>query len=238
MSPIASARALLPSWLPFLSLVALPLGFFAGWLARKRTRLAAVMVSSVVGALVAHLGGPLSLLGPNAAGFLGGAAALGGYALGKRKIPSPPAGRIAGRVALVAASVLVLVAAEVGRPRALAAVIRRSPLAAVALTGGEAGPLSELARARAAGGRPEDAVALYRAAFTLDGRPGHLANAAFVESHAGRCAEARALADESSRAAQRAGVTQWDRHLASRASDVAKRCVGRGTTDQLESDKE
>ncbi len=237
MSPIASARALLPSWLPFLSLVALPLGFFAGWLSRKRTRLAAVMVSSVVGALVAHLGGPLSLLGPGAAGFLGSAAALAGYALGKRNVPAPPQGGIAGRVALVAATVLVLVAAEVGRPRAVAEVIRRSPLAAVALTGGEPWPLSELARARAAGGRAEDAAPLYRAAFALDGRPIQLANAAFVERRNGHCNAARALADEALGAlARRPGRPDaLEAHLVARAKFVAARCgMGPSVWDEEE----
>jgi hypothetical protein len=191
---------------------------------RKRTRLAAVLVSSVLGALVAHLGGPLSFLGPGAAGFLGSAAALAGYALGKRKTPTPPAGGIAGRVALVGASLIVLVVAEVVRPRVLPAISRRSPLASVALTGGEAGPLSELARARAAGGESRDAVALYRAAFALDGLPRHLANATFAENRVGRCSEARALASEAVGAAHREGVTAWDRHLAARAADVASRC--------------
>ena len=101
---------------------------------------------------------------------------------------------------------------------------RRSPLAAVALTGGGVGPLSDLAGARAAGGKPAAAVALYRAAFALDGRPGHLANAAFVENRLARCAEARALADEAARAALRAGVSELDRHLAARASAVAAGC--------------
>jgi hypothetical protein len=224
VDPLSAARPFLPSWLPFVSLLALPLGGVAGWLARKRTRFAAVLASSVVGALFAHLGGPLSLLGPAATGFLGSAAALAGYALGSRRAPAPPAGRIAGKVALFSASVLVLAAAEAGRSKAMAEVGRRSPLAAVALTGGEAGHLAELARARDAGGKPEDAVAFYRAAYSLDGRPGHLANAAFVESHAGRCDSARALAAEAGRAAQRAGTAAWDRHLAARAADVAARC--------------
>ncbi len=224
MDPLSAARALLPSWLPFVSLFALPLGGIAGWLARKRTRFAAVLASSVVGALFAHLGGPLSLLGPGVTGFLGSAAALAGYALGSRRAPAPPAGRIAGRVALFSASVLVLAAAELGRPKAVAEATRRSPLAAVALTGGEAGPLAELARARDAGGKPEDAVVFYRAAYSLDGRPGHLANAAFVESHSGRCDAARALAAEAGRAAERAGTAAWDRHLAARAADVAAHC--------------
>ncbi|MGA7992225.1 MAG: hypothetical protein WCC53_12370, partial [Thermoanaerobaculia bacterium] len=125
MTPVSAARAVLPFWLPLVSLLSLPLGLFAGWLVRKRTRLAAVLVSSVLGALVAHLGGPLSFLGPGAAGFLGSAAALAGYALGKRKTPTPPAGGIAGRVALVGASLIVLVVAEVVRPRVLPAISRR-----------------------------------------------------------------------------------------------------------------
>lgn len=66
----------------------------------------------------------------------------------------------------------------------------------MALTGGDAWSLSELARASAAEGKPEDAVAFYRAAFSLDGRPGNLANAAFVESRNGRCNAARELAAE------------------------------------------
>lgn len=226
MDSLSTARALLPFWLPFVPFLALPFGFAAGWLVRKRTRLAAVMASSVAGALVAHLGGPLSLIGSGATAFLGSAAALTGYALGRRKLPAPPSGRIAGRVALVVASVLVLAAAEIGRPRAVNAVSRRSPLAAVVLTGGEARALSDLSLARAALGRPEDAVAFARAAFALDGRPGHLANAAFVESRAGRCSAARALAEEAVQAARRAEVTEWDRHLATRASEVAKHCAG------------
>jgi hypothetical protein len=224
VSPLAAARAVLPAWLPFVPLLALPLGFAAGWLARKRTRLAGVMVSSVAGALVAPLGGPFSLLGPGAAGFLGSAAALAAYALGRRQTPPPPPGGIAGRVALVASSVLVLVAAEVGRPRAVAAVSRRSPLAAVALTGGAPGPLSDLARVLSAGPRAAEATPLYRGAFALDGRPGHLADAAFVESHGGRCEAAKALAAEALAAASRAGTPEWDRHLATRARSVAGSC--------------
>lgn len=140
--------------------------------------------------------------------------------------PAAPASGGAGRFTLVFACALVFVAAEAGFARALPAISRRSPLAAVALTGGEAWPVSELARARAAGGRAGDAVVLYRAAFALDGRPGHLANAAFVENRVGRCAEARALAEEASRAARRGGarVEAWDRHLAERAADVAAHC--------------
>lgn len=224
MDPLSTARALLPSWLPFVSLLALPLAGLAGWLVRKRSRFAAVMASSVVGALFAHLGGPLSLLGQGVTGFLGSAAALAGYALGSRRAPSPPAGRIAGRIALFSASVLVLAAAEVGRPMAVAEVTRRSPLTAVALTGGDAWTLSALAQARAAGGKPEDAVAFYRAAFALDGRPGHLANAAFVESGRDRCAEARSLAGEAAAAASRAGTAELDRYLATRARRVAENC--------------
>lgn len=138
--------------------------------------------------------------------------------------PAPPAGGRVGRFALVFLCALVFVAAEAGRQKAVAAVSRRSPLAAALLTGGEPWPLSELARARAAGGRREDAVALYRAAFALDGRPGHLANAAFAESRSGRCLEARALAEEALGAARRTGVAEWDRYLAGRAVDVARRC--------------
>lgn len=182
------------------------------------------MVSSVAGALVAHLAGPLSLVGPGVAGFLGGTAAFAGYGLGRRRASPPPAGSIAGRAALVAASVLVLVAVEVGRPRVMPVLSRRSPLAAVALTGGGAEPLPALASVRAAEGKPAAAVALYRAAFALDGRPAHLANAAFVENRLARCAEARALADEAGRAARRPGVSELDRHLAARAAAVATRC--------------
>ena len=226
MDPVAAARVLLPAWLPFVSLLALPVGLAAGWLARKRTRLAAVMVSSVVGALLAHLGGPVSLLGPGVAGFLGSAAALGGYALGKGRAPAPPAGRLAGRIALVVVSVLVFLAAEVSRPRAVWAISRRSPLAAVVLTGGEAWPLSELARARAAAGRPADAVAFYRAAFALDRLPSHLANAAFVENRAGRCPEALALANEAAAALARepGGPGSLESYLVGRARIVAGGC--------------
>lgn len=226
MDPLAAARALLPGWLAFVSLLALPLGLAAGWLARKRTRLAAVMVSSVIGALLAHLGGPVSLLGPAVAGFLGGSAVLAGYAVGRRQTPAPPAGRIAPRIALVVAWVLVFLAAEAGRMRALAPLSRRSPLAAVVLTGGEAWSLSNLARARAAGSQPKEAVVFYRAAFALDGRPEHLANATFVESHAGRCSEAKALADEAAHALARVTVGQgsWEAHLVARARIVADHC--------------
>ena len=226
MDPISAARSFLPFWLPLFPLLALPFAVLAGWLARGRLRAVArpVMVSSVAGALVAHVAGPLSLVGPGVAGFLGGTAAFAGYGLGRRRAPPPPPGSMAGRAALVAASVLVLVAVEIGRPRVMPALSRRSPLAAVALTGGAAGPLSDLAGARAAGAKPAAAVAFYRAAFALDGRPGHLANAAFVESRLARCAEARALADEAGRAAQRPGVSELDRHLAARAAAVAARC--------------
>lgn len=316
MDPLAAARALLPAWLPFASLLALPLGFAAGWLAalvltplayrralaardahwterarlawpaRKWSSLALVAVPAVLGAFVAHLGGPLSLAGRGLTGFLGGTAALAGYALGTypsalslqgpsiggrwrhlsivaagtlpavfaaplrralavpENAPGPPDGAVlgadaggeagpkpaplasgrAGRFALLLGCVAAFVAAEAGFARALPTIARRSPLAAVALTGGEPWPLSELARSRAAVGRPTDAVAFYRAAYALDGRPGHLANAAFVENRSGRCPEARALADEALRATRRAGVGEWDRHLAGRAVDVAGRC--------------
>jgi hypothetical protein len=224
VDPLSAARTLLPAWLPFFCFLALPLAGLAGWLVRKRTRFAAVMASSVVGALFAHLGGPLSLLGQGVTGLLGSAAALAGYALGSRRAPSPPAGRIAGRVALFSASVLVLAAAEVGRPKAVAEVTRRSPLTAVALTGGDAWTLSALARATAAAGTPGDAVVFYRAAFSLGGRPGDLANAAFLESRSGRCDSARALAAEAGRAARRAGTAELDRYLAGRAADVAAHC--------------
>ncbi|HEX7616625.1 MAG TPA: hypothetical protein VF554_15285 [Thermoanaerobaculia bacterium] len=226
MDPLAAARAFLPGWLPFVSLLALPLGFAAGWLARNWTRLAAVMVSSVFGALIAHLGGPVSLLGPGVAGFLGGAAVLAGYAAGRRRTPPPPAGGIARRLAIVLAWVFVFLAAEAGRVRALAPLSRRNPMAAVVLTGGEAWPLSELARTRAAGLRAGDAVALYRAAFALDGRPGHLANATFAESHAGRCDAARGLADEARNALAKVPGRQdsLEKYLVGRAVDVARRC--------------
>jgi Zn-dependent protease with chaperone function len=138
--------------------------------------------------------------------------------------PAPPARGGVGRFALVLACAIVLAGAEAGFARALPAIVRASPIGAVALTGGDAWPLSELARATAAGGRPRDAVALYRAAFSVDGRPGHLANAAFVESRIGRCDAARDLAAEAARAAQLAGTAAWDRHLAARAADVAARC--------------
>lgn len=140
--------------------------------------------------------------------------------------PAPPAGGGAGRLGLALACAAVFVGAELSFPRGVAAVSRRHPAAAVALTGGEAWTVSELARARAAGGRPSDSVALYRAAFALDGRPGHLANASFVENRSGRCPEAQALAAEALAAARRAGVSGWDRHLADRAADVARRCTG------------
>ena len=145
--------------------------------------------------------------------------------------PAPPASGVAGRLALVLASALAFVGAEYGLARTLPAIVRRSPVAGVALTGGEAWPLSELARARAAGGMPAAAVAFYRAAFALDGRPGHLANAAFVENRLNRCAEAQALADEAGRAAQQAGVAEWDRHLAARAAVVAAHCGGATDAD-------
>jgi hypothetical protein len=231
VDPISAARPFLPFWLPLLPLLALPFAFLSGWLARKSTRFAAVMASSVAGALVAHLAGPLSLVGPGVAGFLGGTAAFAGYGLGRRRAPPPPPGTLAGRAALVAASVLVLVAVEVARPRVMPVLSARSPLAAVASTGGAPGPLSDLARTRAAGGKPAAAVALYRAAFALDGRPGHLANAAFLENRLARCAEARALADEAGRAAQRPGVSELDRHLAARAAAVAARCGAASAAD-------
>ncbi|MBK9062931.1 MAG: hypothetical protein IPL89_07005 [Acidobacteria bacterium] len=232
MDPIAAARTFLPFWLPLLPLLVLPFAFLAGWLARKRTRFAAVMVSSVAGALVAHLAGPLSLVGPGVAGFLGGTAAFAGYGLGRRRAPPTPPESIARRAASLGAALLVLVAVEVGRPRVMPVLSRRSPLAAVALTGGGAGPLSDLASDRAAGEKPAAAVAFYRAAFMLDGRPGHLANAAFVENRLARCAEARALADEAGRAAQRPGVSELDRHLATRAAAVAARCAAASAADE------
>ncbi len=316
MDPLSAARALLPAWLPFASFLSLPLGALAGWLAaraltpfayrkvlaardapgterarlgwpaRKWASLATVVVPAVIGAFVAHLGGPISLIGRGTAGFFGGTAALAGYAMGMypgllrlhgpsiggrwrslaivvtgtlpailsaplrralgvsesvlgppddaalpdeagREVgpaPPPPASGRAGRIALVVASVLVFVAAEAGFVRALPAISRRSPIAAVALTGGDAWALSELARATAAGGKPGDAVALYRAAFFLDGRPGHLADATFLESRTGRCAAARDLAAEAGRAARRAGTAELDRYLAGRAADVAAQC--------------
>ncbi|MEO8585450.1 MAG: M48 family metalloprotease [Acidobacteriota bacterium] len=151
--------------------------------------------------------------------------------------PAPPAGGGAGRFALGAACAIVFVAAEAELPGAVAVLARRSPLAALAVTGGEAWPLSELARARAAGRRPAEAVAFYRAAFALDGRPEHLANAAFVESHAGRCSEAKALADEAARALARvrAGPDSWEAHLVTRARIVADHC-GRGIPETREED--
>lgn len=231
MDPIPTARTFL-GWVPFVPLLALPFLFLAGWLARNRTRFAAVMVSSVAGALVAQVAGPLSVVGPGVAGFLGSAAAFAGYGLGRRRAPPPPPASIAGRAALVAASVLVIAAVQVGRATSLPAIARRSPLAAVAMTGGGAGPLSDLAGVRAATGRPAAAVAFYRAAFALDGRPGHLANAAFVESRLTRCAEARALAEEAGRAAQRTGVAELDRHLAARAAAVAARCGSASVADE------
>ena len=138
--------------------------------------------------------------------------------------PAPPAGGFAGRLALALGAALVFAAGEAGFVRSLPETVRKSPLAAVALTGGDAWPLSELARSCAADGRPAAAVAFYRAAFAEDGRPGHLANAAFVESHLGRCAEARALAADAARAAQDARVATWDRHLAERATAVSAHC--------------
>jgi hypothetical protein len=160
------------------------------------------------------------------AGFLGGSSVLAGYAAGKRRTPPPPAGGIARRLAIVLAWVFVFLAAEAGRARALAPLSRRSPMAAVALTGGEAWSLSELARARAAGSRAGEAVALYRAAFALDGRPGHLANATFAESHAGRCDAARGLADEARNALAKVPGRQdsLEKYLVGRAVDVARRC--------------
>ncbi len=224
MDPLATARAFLPAWIPLVPLLALPFLFIGGWLVRSRTRFAAVMVSSVAGALVAQVAGPLSVVGPGVAGFLGSAAAFAGYELGRRRAPPPPPGSIAGRIALVAGSVLVIAAFQVGRAAAEPAISRRSPLAAVALTGGGAGPLSDLAGARAASGKPAAAVAFYRAAFARGGRPGHLASASFVENSLARCAEAQALADEAGLAAQRPGVSDLDRHLATRAAAVAARC--------------
>jgi Zn-dependent protease with chaperone function len=140
--------------------------------------------------------------------------------------PAPPAGGGAGRFALLFACALVFVGAEVGFARALPAISRRSPIGAMALTGGEPWPLSELARSDAAAGRPEDAVALYRAAFALDGRPGHLANAAFVENRSGRCETARALAREAAGVLERAPgrPDPWEAHLVARAADVAAHC--------------
>ncbi len=138
--------------------------------------------------------------------------------------PAPPAGGGAGRFALLFVCALAFVGAEAGFARALPETSRRSPIGAVALTGGDPWPLSELARASAAEGKLENAVAFYRAAFALDGRPGHLANAAFLESRSGRCDAARALAAEAGLAAQRAGTSVWDRHLAGRAADVASHC--------------
>ncbi len=140
--------------------------------------------------------------------------------------PAVPAGGGAGRVALLVACALVFVAAELLLARALPAVARRSPLAAVALTGGEAWPVSELARVRALGPRAADAAPLYRAAFALDGRPGHLANAAFVESRGGRCDAAKALAEEAAEALAHVPgrPDPWDAHLVARARVVASRC--------------
>ena len=147
--------------------------------------------------------------------------------------PGRPASGLAGRLALGFVCALVFVAAETGRPGAVGALSRRNPLAAVALTGGEPWPLSELAGARAAEGRSEEAVVLYRAAFTLDGSPRHLANAAFVASRSGRCDAAKVLADEALRASRLPGVSSWDRYLAGRAVDVARRC---GTANPDEDD--
>jgi Zn-dependent protease with chaperone function len=145
--------------------------------------------------------------------------------------PAPPARGGAGRFALLLVCALAFAGAEAGFARALPAIVRSSPIGAVALTGGDAWPLSELARARAAGGKPEDAVALYRAAFALDGRSGHLANAAFVESRIGRCDAARDLAADAGRAALVAGTAALDRHLAARAADVAAHCRAASARD-------
>ena len=433
MDPLSPARALLPFWLPFFALLALPLGLGSGWIsarilsplaarralasrdaswaaraalvwpARRFTALALVVVPAVLGALLGHLGGPLSILGRAAAGLGGGAAALAGYALGTwptaRRllgtaigargaflaagaalllvrlphvvaaavvtafIPVPLSGHVAeaaalllaaavlalgaalgggvlagralgllridarleravraaagqagvaapralvvaapfpaafmapmrralvfsqgaldllddeeaeavaahtmgaragglpaaaaetpgvtaralekmdeatltppvrvgggaGSVVLLVASALLFVAAEAGFTRALPAISRRSPLAAIALTGGEPWTISELARARAAGPREADAAPLYRAAFALDGRPGHLAEAAFVESRGGRCGAARLLADEAADALALSPVRPdpLDAHLVDRARAVARRC--------------
>ena len=433
MDPLPGARALLPFWLPLVAFLALPLGFASGWLsarvltplasrralawreadwterarlawpARRFTGLALVALPTVLGALLGHLGGPLSLLSRAAAGLGGGAATLAGYALGTwptiRRllgtaiggrgaflaggaafllvraphvvaaavvtafIPVPLSGQVAesaallllaavlafaaargggllagralglvrsdprldravettaaregitapralvmaapfptafmspmrralvfsqgafdllddeeleavaarilrkregarialdtrtpaaaarslekmheatltppfpadagaGRIALLVASALAFIAAEAGLARALPAISRRSPLAAVALTGGDAWTISELARARALGPREEDAAPLYRAAFALDGRPGHLAEAAFAESRGGRCGAARLLADEAADALARipGPPDPLDAHLVGRARAVARRC--------------
>lgn len=151
--------------------------------------------------------------------------------------PAKPASGAGGRLALVLASGCVFVGAEAVRPELVAAVSRGSALAAVALTGGEPWALSELARERAAGARPEDAVVFYRAAFARDGRPGTLANAAFVENRAGRCPEAKALADEAGQALARlpGRPDPWDQHLVARAADVAARC-GRRAPDGDDAD--
>jgi uncharacterized low-complexity protein len=224
VDPLSSARDFLPHGLSLVPLLALPFAFLAGALARRRSRFAAVMVSTLAGALVARLAGPLSLAGPTVVGLLGSAAAYVGWELSRRRLPPPPPGSVASRVALVLVSLAVLVAIEVARPRVMPALSRRNPLGAVVLTGGDADALSALAGLRASEARPAAAVALYRAAFALDGRPAHLANAAFVENSVGRCAEARALAAEASRAAAGAGATPLDRHLAERARAVAGRC--------------
>ncbi len=437
MDPLSGARALLPFWLPFVSLLALPLGFGAGWLvarvltplaarralaatdvpwterarlawpARTVTGLALVVVPAVLGALLGHLGGPLSILSRAAAGLVGGAAALVGYALGtwptarrllggaiggpgtflasgtalllvraphvvaaatvtafiptplsghfaeaaallllaavlalaaalgggllagralgllrrdarleraasaasrRERVEAPrvfvmaapfpaafmapmrrglvfsqgtldllddeeleavaartirarddgrtaleaetpgfaaralekmreatltppvPAGGGTGRLVLLVASALVFVAAEAAFAWSIPAISRRSPLAAVALTGGEAWPIAALARARSVGPREADAAPLYRAAFALDGRPEHLANAAFAESRGGRCVAARALADQAADALARAAgpPDPLDAHLVWRARDVARRCGALG----------
>ncbi len=141
MDPLSAARALLPFWLPFVSLLALPLGFGAGWLlarvltplaarralaagdahwterarlawpARKLTGLALVAVPAVLGALVGHLGGPLSVLGRAAAGLAGGTGALAGYALGTwptvRRLLGAPTGSPGSFLASSAALLLV-----------------------------------------------------------------------------------------------------------------------------------
>ncbi len=143
--------------------------------------------------------------------------------------PAVPSSGLALRAAVAVLLAALLAAGLVSWRRAVSALSRRSPLAAVAATGGQTWPLSELARARAAGGRGDEAVALYRASFSLDGWPGHLANAAFVENAAGRCEAVRELAGEAAEALAHTPGKPGDlgAFLVGRAKDVARRCGGR-----------
>ena len=171
VNPLSAARALLPFWLPSSRSSRSPSASppagsprasstpFAyrrvlaardahwterarlAWPARKWTSLAAVAIPAVLGALVAHLGGPSRSSGRGTAGLLAGAAALAGFALGMwpvaRRLHGPAIG---GPARFLASSVSLLL---VRAPHVVvAAPSRRSCLRASPATAARRPPFS------------------------------------------------------------------------------------------------